>query len=380
MSFEIRVGQQSFSVYHDIITRRSTYLCELREQQRHNFPDSSVIVLDDDPEVFATYLHTVYFGAEPLKECVAAMIQENLPQQPRYSREDSSDSNGSGGDGSDSDGSNGDGSDRDSDDGVKSEGDGAATDTTHFSAPRDNNAQTLFVGNISFEADESTLTQYFQEHGSINSIRLPTDRETGAPKGFGYVEMGSIEEAQAALEALQGADVAGRPIRLDYAASRDPSLSSGGGRGDNFIPKEELVEKFLVDLHLLAVKLRDTIAADLAVDELVGLYKKERSARKEMVIFVYQSTPKNATLRSLYRDLHIHRMKDSWLCGTMLGTEYPYDFITEVMCNAWGERRTQTKNSGFVYRKELDATQYHQVVDKKAADSALSESVPGREK
>ena len=120
-----------------------------------------------------------------------------------------------------------------------------------FSAPRDSNAQTpqqrqndraakfgdvknppaqtLFVGNISFEADESTLTEYFQEHGSINSIRLPTDRETGAPKGFGYVEMGSIEEAQAAFEALQGADVAGRPIRLDYAAPRDNS--NGGGRG-----------------------------------------------------------------------------------------------------------------------------------------------------
>lgn len=122
-----------------------------------------------------------------------------------------------------------------------------------FSAPRDANAQTpqqkqndraakfgdvknppaqtLFVGNISFEADESTLTEYFQEHGSINSIRLPTDRETGAPKGFGYVEMGSIEEAQAAFEALQGADVAGRPIRLDYAAPRDNSAPRGGGFG-----------------------------------------------------------------------------------------------------------------------------------------------------
>lgn len=121
-----------------------------------------------------------------------------------------------------------------------------------FSAPRDANAQTpqqkqndraakfgdvknppaqtLFVGNISFEADESTLTEYFQEHGTINSIRLPTDRETGAPKGFGYVEMGSIEEAQAAFEALQGADVAGRPIRLDYAAPRD-NANGGGGRG-----------------------------------------------------------------------------------------------------------------------------------------------------
>jgi nucleolin len=92
-------------------------------------------------------------------------------------------------------------------------------------------AQTLFVGNISFEADESTLTEYFQEHGSINSIRLPTDRETGAPKGFGYVEMGSIEEAQAAFEALQGADVAGRPIRLDYAAPRAEGGGDRGGRG-----------------------------------------------------------------------------------------------------------------------------------------------------
>lgn len=93
-------------------------------------------------------------------------------------------------------------------------------------------ASTLFVGNISFEADENTITEYFQEHGTIKAVRLPTDRETGAPKGFGYVEMDSVEEAQAAFAALQGADIAGRPIRLDYAQARTDDGSGGrGGRG-----------------------------------------------------------------------------------------------------------------------------------------------------
>ena len=63
-------------------------------------------------------------------------------------------------------------------------------------------------------------------------IRLPTDRETGAPKGFGYVEMESIEEATAAFEALQGADMAGRALRLDYAGARPENNDSPrGGRG-----------------------------------------------------------------------------------------------------------------------------------------------------
>ncbi|KAI5212478.1 RNA-binding domain-containing protein [Aureobasidium subglaciale] len=93
---------------------------------------------------------------------------------------------------------------------------------------------TLFVGNVSFNTTTDSLTGYFSEFGSINSIRLPTDRETGAPKGFGYVEFGSVDEAKAALEGLNGADVDGRNIRLDFAAPRDPSSGGGGfggGRG-----------------------------------------------------------------------------------------------------------------------------------------------------
>ncbi|KAG9646551.1 RNA-binding domain-containing protein, partial [Aureobasidium melanogenum] len=92
---------------------------------------------------------------------------------------------------------------------------------------------TLFVGNVSFNTTTDSLTGYFSEYGSINSIRLPTDRETGAPKGFGYVEFGSVEEAKAALEGLNGADVDGRNIRLDFAAPRDNNGGGGGfgGRG-----------------------------------------------------------------------------------------------------------------------------------------------------
>ncbi|KAK3704335.1 nuclear localization sequence binding protein [Vermiconidia calcicola] len=89
---------------------------------------------------------------------------------------------------------------------------------------------TLFVGNISFNADESMLTEVFQDFGTIKGIRLPTDRDTGDFKGFGYVEMGSIDEAKAAFEGLQGADVGGRPVRLDYSTPK-PQNDSAGGRG-----------------------------------------------------------------------------------------------------------------------------------------------------
>lgn len=91
---------------------------------------------------------------------------------------------------------------------------------------------TLWVGNISFDATQDTLTEYFSEFGGIKGIRLPTDRDTGAPKGFGYVEMDSVDEAKAAFEGLQGSEMAGRPMRLDYAAARTGGDDSPrGGRG-----------------------------------------------------------------------------------------------------------------------------------------------------
>lgn len=88
---------------------------------------------------------------------------------------------------------------------------------------------TLFIGNLSFQASEDDIRGAFAECGEIISIRLPTDRETGQPKGFGYIQFSSIDEAKAAI-AWNGSDLAGRPCRLDYAGKK-PERSEGGGGG-----------------------------------------------------------------------------------------------------------------------------------------------------
>lgn len=92
-------------------------------------------------------------------------------------------------------------------------------------------SDTLFIGNISFNADESMIESTFSDYGSILGIRLPTDPESGRPKGFGYVQFSSVDEARAALEAQKGAEIGGRAIRLDFSSPRQNSGGSGGGFG-----------------------------------------------------------------------------------------------------------------------------------------------------
>lgn len=87
---------------------------------------------------------------------------------------------------------------------------------------------TLFVGNLSFGVEEPTIQQFFAEYGRVANVRLPTDRETGRPKGFGYVEFESVEDATKAFQAANGQDIDGRSIRLDYSQPRN---DNGGGRG-----------------------------------------------------------------------------------------------------------------------------------------------------
>ena len=72
------------------------------------------------------------------------------------------------------------------------------------------------------------IREMFSEYGSLSGVRLPTDPESGRPKGFGYVQFSSVDEARAAFSALQGGDLAGRPMRLDYSS---PRQNSGGDRG-----------------------------------------------------------------------------------------------------------------------------------------------------
>lgn len=74
------------------------------------------------------------------------------------------------------------------------------------------------------------IGESFSEYGTVMAVRLPTDQESGRPKGFGYVQFSSVDEARAAFQAMNGADIAGRNIRLDYSIPRD--RSAGGDRGD----------------------------------------------------------------------------------------------------------------------------------------------------
>lgn len=92
-------------------------------------------------------------------------------------------------------------------------------------------SETLFVANIAFDADEDMIGQAFGEHGTVTAVRLPKDIETDRPKGYGYVQFASVSEATAALEAMKGAAIGGRPVRLDFASSKPNRDSNGGGRG-----------------------------------------------------------------------------------------------------------------------------------------------------
>jgi len=96
-----------------------------------------------------------------------------------------------------------------------------------LSAPSD----TLWVGNISFDATVDMISEAFGEHGELSGVRVPTDPESGAIKGFGYVQFTSVDDAQSAIDALQGANIAGRPVRIDFAQPRSNDGSSRGGRG-----------------------------------------------------------------------------------------------------------------------------------------------------
>ncbi|RMZ79406.1 hypothetical protein DV738_g3277, partial [Chaetothyriales sp. CBS 135597] len=96
-------------------------------------------------------------------------------------------------------------------------------------------ADTLFMGNLAFSVTAEKITEAFEPHGGIQGIRLPTDQESGKPRGFGYITFNSIEEATAALEAMNGFYLEGRPLRLDYSGQRkngnDSPRGGFGGRG-----------------------------------------------------------------------------------------------------------------------------------------------------
>jgi len=79
----------------------------------------------------------------------------------------------------------------------------------------------IFVGNLAYTATEEEIRQLFEEYGAVDTIRLATDRDTGRPRGFGFVEMPDTTEAQAAIDALNGTSLGGRPLTVNEARPRE---------------------------------------------------------------------------------------------------------------------------------------------------------------
>lgn len=89
----------------------------------------------------------------------------------------------------------------------------------------------IYVGNLSFKTTEDGLKNLFAEFGQVDRATLVKDRETGRSRGFGFVTMPSSDEANAAIDALNGKEVDGRPLTVNEARPREPRGGGGGGFG-----------------------------------------------------------------------------------------------------------------------------------------------------
>ncbi len=94
---------------------------------------------------------------------------------------------------------------------------------------------SIYVGNLLFSCTEEQVAQLFGEYGTVNSVKLVQDRETGKSRGFGFVEMEEAESAKAAIEALDGKDYHGRNLRVNEAKEKRPPAP--GGRQYNPKPR-----------------------------------------------------------------------------------------------------------------------------------------------
>ena len=88
----------------------------------------------------------------------------------------------------------------------------------------------IYVGNLSFDASESDIRTLFETHGTVEKINLVTDRETGRPRGFGFIEMETEDSGRAAIAALDGQDHMGRNLKVNEAKPRENRGGGGGGR------------------------------------------------------------------------------------------------------------------------------------------------------
>lgn len=92
----------------------------------------------------------------------------------------------------------------------------------------------IYVGGLPYSATEQQLNDLFSAHGSVASARIITDKFTGQSRGFGFVEMSSDAEAQAAISALNGSDMGGRTLTVNEARPQEPRSGGGGGGRSGF--------------------------------------------------------------------------------------------------------------------------------------------------
>jgi len=91
-------------------------------------------------------------------------------------------------------------------------------------------SKNIYVGNMSYDTTADALRELFEAYGEVEEVSVITDRATGRPRGFAFVEMADTEAANAAIAALDGQNVDGRTLRVNEAKPREPR-SGGGGRG-----------------------------------------------------------------------------------------------------------------------------------------------------
>ena len=89
----------------------------------------------------------------------------------------------------------------------------------------------IFVGNLSYDSSDEDLQTAFAVHGQVESAKVIMDRMTGRSRGFGFVEMPNNQEGQAAIDALNGSDLQGRPLTVNQAKPREERGGGGGGYG-----------------------------------------------------------------------------------------------------------------------------------------------------
>ncbi len=89
----------------------------------------------------------------------------------------------------------------------------------------------IYVGNLPFNLDEQTIIDAFSEYGSVARFKMITDRETGRPRGFGFITMDDDAQAEAAINAMDGQEIGGRAVRVNAAQQKSDGGGGGGGGG-----------------------------------------------------------------------------------------------------------------------------------------------------